>query len=146
MADKMSGMDRSFTMSQIKSFGNKSTEVKMIAIMRQHRINGWRRNQKVLGKPDFVFWKPHIALFIDGCFWHGCTICKLIPKSNNQYWIKKIKNNRKRDRYVTKELQEKGWQVVRFWEHSLLRPAWVARKLLSLLTVEVRVVTDSNNE
>jgi len=130
----MSSIDRSFTMSRIKSSGNVSTELAMIAIMHQSGIKGWRRNQRVYGKPDFVFWKQRIALFIDGCFWHGCPKCKLTPKSNTEYWGTKISHNRRRDRDVTKELQSKGWQVIRFWEHSLLRPRWVSKKLQSIIS------------
>lgn len=133
MADKMSREDRSFTMSQIRSSRNKSTELTLISIMRQNGITGWRRKQEVLGKPDFVFWKVRLAIFVDGCFWHGCTKCKLVPKSNVDYWRKKIRNNRRRDRAVTKELESKGWHVVRFWEHSLIRPGWIARKLKELI-------------
>ena len=116
-------------MSRIRAKGNTSTELKMVSIMRLYGIKGWRRHQKITGKPDFVFRQKRIAVFIDGCFWHGCSKCFIPPKSNEDYWLKKIAKNRLRDKRVTKELMDSGWNVVRFWEHSLKRPNWIARKL-----------------
>ena len=88
--------------------------------MRQNGIIGWRRHSKtVIGRPDFIFPKKKIAVFVDGCFWHGCPKCNLKSKSNNKYWDKKIIRNKERDRLVKKELSEAGWTVVRIWEHSL---------------------------
>jgi len=133
MSDSMSKENRSLTMARIRSSGNLTTELRIISVMHQYGIKGWRRNQKVLGKPDFVFWKPRVAVFVDGCFWHGCPRCKLMPKSNTAYWSNKIKNNRRRDCKVKNDLIAKGWQVIRFWEHSLSRPAWVAKRLQAII-------------
>jgi len=133
MTDNMSKASRSYNMSQIRASGNATTELKMIQLMRCSGIKGWRRNQYVLGKPDFIFWEKHIAIFIDGCFWHGCRRCFIKPGSNVEYWDQKIKRNRKRDRKVTNCLTKDGWTVIRFWEHSLKRPKWVISKLHSAL-------------
>lgn len=133
MTDNMSKANRSYTMAQIRAKGNTSTELKMIQLMRCNGIKGWRRNQNVLGKPDFIFWKKRVAIFIDGCFWHGCRKCLLKPKSNVEYWEQKIKRNRERDREVTKYLTKDGWIVIRFWEHSLNRPTWVLSRLHEVL-------------
>ena len=133
MTDNMSEASRSYTMSQIRARGNTTTELKMIQLMHCSGVKGWRRNQQVLGKPDFIFWKQHVAIFIDGCFWHGCKQCFLKPRSNVEYWDKKIKRNRRRDRQVTNRLTKDGWTVIRFWEHSLKRPQWVISKLQSTL-------------
>ena len=133
MADRMTKSQRSYTMSRIRSKGNQSTELMMIAIFREYGIKGWRRNQKVDGKPDFVFLPQKVAIFVDGCFWHGCPRCFIPPKSNKEYWKTKIARNKKRDRKTNKVLDEKGWKVLRFWEHSLKRPKYVANKALSAL-------------
>jgi len=106
-------------MSRVKGSGNKSTELKLIEIFRDNNVSGWRRNFPMQGKPDFVFPKKRLAIFVDGCFWHGGQKHCRIPKSNRKYWIAKIDRNRKRDRMVTKELRSKNITVVRVWEHEL---------------------------
>jgi len=103
----------------------------MIQFLRKSKISGWRRNQTVLGKPDFVFLKQKVALFVDGCFWHGCSKPKHLnmPKNNQEFWAKKLQQNRNRDRYVSHELRKAGWKVVRVWEHELKYPDKVVVKL-----------------
>jgi len=71
------------------------------------------------GKPDFIFRSKKVAIFVDGDFWHGWQYPKLREKLRNEYWIKKIENNRKRDRKNHSALRKKGWKVVRIWEHQL---------------------------
>ena len=61
-------------MGRIKFSGNRSTEKAFVAILREHKISGWRRNYGLLGKPDSVFPRAGVAVFLDGCFWHGCPI------------------------------------------------------------------------
>ncbi len=135
MSDRMSRESRSYTMSRIRAKGNASTELRVISIMRLYGIKGWSRHQNVIGKPDFLFRHEHLAVFVDGCFWHGCPKCFMPPQSNEDYWMKKIAGNRARDKHVTKELMDKGWKVIRLWEHSLKRPKWVANKLMSELNI-----------
>jgi DNA mismatch endonuclease (patch repair protein) len=106
-------------MSRIKGKGNKDTELAMIQILRSHHISGWRRNQSVLGKPDFVFPKQKVALFVDGCFWHGCPKHSNMPQNNREFWVNKLQGNKVRDKLVTRELRKMGWKVVRVWEHEL---------------------------
>jgi DNA mismatch endonuclease (patch repair protein) len=98
--------------------------------MRAHRITGWRRGSKLMGKPDFVFPRSTssglkrarpVAVFVDGCFWHGCPIHGTQPKTNAAFWRKKISTNQARDRLVTRTLRARGWQVVRIWEHELTK-------------------------
>lgn len=88
-----------------------------------------------MGKPDFVFPKQRIALFVDGCFWHGCHLPKHsnLPKNNQEFWAKKLQQNKDRDKFVTCELRNLGWKVIRFWEHELKFPQKVAAKLKKLL-------------
>jgi len=120
---------RSKIMARVKSKGNKSTELKFIDALRAWSISGWRRHLGVLGKPDFVFSKEKIVVFIDGCFWHGCSKHCRLPATNVQYWVDKIQGNVRRDRQVTKELKKRGWIVFRFWEHELTGGASLSRKL-----------------
>lgn len=103
-------------MSAIKSSGNYTTEVAMIQILRREGFVGWRRKRPVFGNPDFCWAKKRVALFVDGCFWHGCPNCKKIPKDYDQYWLDRIAANRKRDRVVTKYLNAHQWTVLRVWE------------------------------
>jgi DNA mismatch endonuclease (patch repair protein) len=121
MADIWNKRKRSEMMGLIRSRGNKATELRLISIFRQHRITGWRRKQKLTGKPDFVFPKERVCVFVDGCFWHGCKKCYRRSGSNRKYWDSKVERNRARDREVTRELRCRGWRVVRIWEHDLAK-------------------------
>lgn len=126
--DTFSRAERSRIMSRVKSSGNRSTEAAFIAMMKERGVKGWRRNQTVFGKPDFVFRKARIAVFIDGCFWHGCGKHCRMPATNRDYWERKIGRNLARDKKVNRELRRAGWAVVRVWEHEL-KDGTVARKL-----------------
>ena len=120
-------------MAAVKSTGNKATELKLISIFRANGIAGWRRNQKITGKPDFTFRKERIVLFIDGCFWHGCSIHCRKPNSNRSYWLQKIVRNQKRDVTVRKTLRKMGWRVLKIWEHELRFPNSLANRIKSKL-------------
>lgn len=117
-------------MSRIRGKGNKDTELATIQILRKYHISGWRRNQALLGKPDFVFSKQKIALFVDGCFWHGCPQHSNMPKNNRSFWKSKLEGNKKRDRFVSRDLRKAGWKVVRIWEHELKNPSKIITKLM----------------
>lgn len=110
---------RSEVMSSIKSKGNMSTELALISLFRKFGVIGWRRNSSILGHPDFVFRGLKIAVFVDGCFWHGCPICNRSPKTNKAYWKTKITRNKKRDRLVSTNLRLLGWAVIRIKECRL---------------------------
>ena len=116
MTDTFSKKQRSAIMKAVKSKDNKSTELKLIGIFKSLHITGWRRNYKLIGHPDFVFPKERVALFADGCFWHGHDCRNVTPSDNAEYWKKKIERNKIRDRVVTDELTRKGWKVIRIWE------------------------------
>jgi DNA mismatch endonuclease (patch repair protein) len=98
-------------------------------------IRGFRlHSATVPGHPDVVFPKQRIAVFIDGCFWHGCPKCYRAPKSNQNYWKMKVKRNRKRDEAVNELCEKAGWKVLRIWEHDVVRnPKVAAGKLTRLL-------------
>jgi DNA mismatch endonuclease, patch repair protein len=119
MADVFTRRKRSQVMACIRSFGNKDTELKLVAMFREHRFTGWRRCWPLVGKPDFVFVRMKLAVFVDGCFWHGCRRHSRVPTSNRQYWFEKFNRNKKRDRTVTRTLRKSGWRVLRIWEHEL---------------------------
>ena len=116
MADTFTKEKRSQIMRAVKSKGNKSTEVKLVYLFKKYKIIGWRRNYKLFGNPDFVFPQKKIAVFADGCFWHGHSCRKIKPVDNRQYWDSKIKRNKKRDLFVNSILTTKGWRVIRIWE------------------------------
>jgi len=121
MPDVFTKAKRSAVMSRIRGSGNKDTELALIKLLRRHGVTGWRRNQKVFGKPDFLFRRNRLALFVDGCFWHGCPKHCKMPTGNRAFWKKKFATNKARDRRVNRELRRLGWRVVRIWEHDLAK-------------------------
>jgi DNA mismatch endonuclease (patch repair protein) len=120
-------------MSRIRSSGNYTTEIRFIQMMRRYKISGWRRRSVLPGRPDFVFAKYKVAVFIDGDFWHGNPKNFRIPKTNCDYWQAKIAGNRERDRRITREIRKNGWRVIRFWESALADEEAVIAKLRLLL-------------
>jgi len=144
MVDVFSKAKRSEVMARIRSRNNKATEIAFMTLLRSHRITGWRRHLPITlpktseedpdrrrrqVKPDFVFRARRLAIFIDGCFWHGCPIHSTKPDANKEFWRNKLKSNRARDRFVDQALRQKEWTVLRFWEHQLRRGDWVMTKL-----------------
>lgn len=90
-------------------------------VFRFHGVTGWGRNQPVLGKPDFIFRRERVAVFVDGCFWHACPKHSNMPANNRAFWRKKLTANKVRDLVVNKTLRQAGWRVVRVWEHELTK-------------------------
>jgi DNA mismatch endonuclease (patch repair protein) len=119
VADTFTKSERSEIMRKVKSKRNKSTEQKLIKCFKDNKIKGWRRNFKIFGKPDFVFLKQRIAIFTDGCFWHGHNCRNTKPEQNKDYWLKKIERNMERDKLVNETLKSKNWIVIRIWECEL---------------------------
>jgi DNA mismatch endonuclease (patch repair protein) len=116
-------------MSRIRSRGNWSTEYRLIQIMRRYKISGWRRRSTLPGKPDFVFRRAKLVVFVDGDFWHGNPKKFRAPKSNVEYWEQKINGNRARDREINRKLERLGWRVIRIWESSLADEEAIAAKI-----------------
>jgi DNA mismatch endonuclease (patch repair protein) len=106
-------------MQTVRSKQNKSTELRLIKLFKENNISGWRRNYSVKGHPDFVFLNKRVAIFLDGCFWHGHDCRNTTPKDNAEYWTKKREKNRQRDLRITEHFQSRGWKVVRIWECEL---------------------------
>nr|BFF12261.1 hypothetical protein GCM10025699_35640 [Microbacterium flavescens] len=78
-------------------------------------------------KADIVFTQQRVAVFVDGCFWHGCPEHYRVPSTNSSYWGPKIEKNAARDRHAVAALTSRGWLVLRYWEHE--RPIEVARAI-----------------
>ena len=129
MSDVFSTEKRSQIMSRVKGAGNKATEEKIITLMRKYKISGWRRGSRMIGKPDFVFSRYKLALFVDGCFWHRCPTHGSIPVQNRAFWEKKLTRNVERDSEVRMILKRRGWIVLRVWQHELKRHDLVARRI-----------------
>ncbi len=142
MPDIFTKARRSDVMSRIRSRGNKDTELALIRVFRAHGISGWRRQLEVRVKrrstssrpspqsgegevfrvrPDLVFPKLRLGVFVDGCFWHGCPKHATKPRNNAAFWRKKFAANTRRDRLVTRTLRNGGWRVLRIWEHEQAR-------------------------
>jgi DNA mismatch endonuclease (patch repair protein) len=132
--DRFDKATRSRVMSRSKSSGTRSTEWKFRSLLMRSGIAGWKLGHKsgLAGNPDVLFGPSRIAIFLDGCFWHGCTRCRSIPATNRRFWTEKIQGNRKRDKKVVRMLRDKGWKSVRIWEHELKADTTaVLRKVLN---------------
>lgn len=125
--DTVSKAVRSRIMSAVKPFGNKTTEMAMASVLRANGLTGYRRHWPIAGKPDFAWPKLKTALFVDGCFWHGCPRCKRFPSTNVEFWTNRIATNRRRDRRVARKLRAEGWSVIRVWECALNEERTVRR-------------------
>jgi DNA mismatch endonuclease (patch repair protein) len=111
---------RSKMMGAIKGKNNKSTEQKFCAGLLSAGILGWKAQGKLIGNPDIIFPVYKVAIFLDGCFWHGCPTCGHVPRTNYLYWKTKIKRNIERDDIKTAALNDVGYLVIRFWEHEII--------------------------
>jgi DNA mismatch endonuclease, patch repair protein len=122
--DVLTPEQRSFCMSRIRGNGT-SPELSLKEACEQL---GLEPSQQALlaGKPDLIFPKSNVAVFIDGCFWHGCPAHYSAPSQRQQFWQRKLFANQLRDRSVTEELTEAGWLIIRIWEHDLRNPLSVA--------------------
>jgi DNA mismatch endonuclease, patch repair protein len=151
MSDIFTKAKRSQVMSRIRSRGNKDTEVALAKLFRRNGITGWRRHvqlrvgqlkvesrkrstsprpspqrgEGVKVRPDFVFQKHKLAIFVDGCFWHRCPKHATQPKGNAAFWRRKFAQNIARDQLVSRTLRSHGWRVLRIWEHTL---RWATKK------------------
>ena len=133
MRDPLTKTERSALMAKVRSKGNRSTEGMVQRALRRERVRGWTKHPRnIEGHPDFYFPKLRVAVFVDGCFWHGCPRCGRLPRSRVAFWRAKIDANRRRDREIRRHLRSTGVRVVRVWEHQLKTNAWL-RSLVSLV-------------
>lgn len=120
MSDVFSKRKRSQVMQSVRGKGNRSTEGRIRHRLASSGLSGWHLHATgIIGKPDFAFPKERVAVFIDGCFWHGCKTCRNLPATNREFWAEKIRSNKLRDRIVTSRLRRDGWAIIRFWEHDV---------------------------
>ncbi len=117
MIDVLTPTQRSYCMSRNRG---KNTKPEML-LRRELWDRGlrYRTSTRTFGKPDIVFVGARIAVFVDGCFWHGCPDHSTSPRTNADFWRQKIDRNKKRDELVNQTLSRKGWQVIRIWEHQI---------------------------
>ena len=122
MADVFNVKKRSEIMSHIRS-KNTKLESDFLKLLKKSLRGSGCRCQKhyagLKGKPDVAFPTKKVAVFIDGCFWHGCRLHSRTPLSNVYYWKDKLTRNMARDKEVTKLAKRAGWKVVRLWEHQI---------------------------
>ena len=119
MGDVFSKEDRSAIMRSVKSKNTKSTELTVIKLFKENHITGWRHNYNVKGHPDFVFLNKKVAIFVDGCFWHGHDCRNTRPSENSEYWAKKRERNVRHDKEINVLFEKRGWTVLRIWECEL---------------------------
>lgn len=140
--DTKSKMERSRNMAAIGSRNTRPEVLLRRALwhrgLRFFTPAGWATltGKRLPGSPDVLFPAPKLALFVDGCFWHGCPLHYSAPDDNGDYWRSKLARNTQRDRLVDQQLQEAGWRVVRVWEHELCKGGHepVASAIKELLT------------
>ena len=134
--DHVSKEVRSKNMAAVRSKGNLSTEIALGKLLWAAGLRGYRKHWPVAGRPDFAWPWCKVAVFVDGCFWHGCR-CKTIPTTNAAFWRRKIRKNQERDRRVDRQLRKEGWAAVRVWECAV-----ASGRTLSRIN---RILTDRKN-
>jgi DNA mismatch endonuclease (patch repair protein) len=117
---------RSRIMASVHSRGNRTTELALGRILWEAGLRGYRKHWPIVGRPDFAWPSLKVAVFVDGCFWHGCS-CKYLPRSNRKFWREKIEANKRRDSKVSQRLRRAGWSVVRIRECKVASNATISR-------------------
>lgn len=117
MTDKMTKEQRRKTMQAIKAQSKLENTVSKAVWNRGFRF---RKNVRSLfGTPDIVIQKYRVVIFIDSCFWHGCPLHGTRPKTNQEFWNKKLDRNIERDKEVTQHYKDINWNILRIWEHDI---------------------------
>ena len=98
-----------------------SPEVALRQALRAAGARGYRLNRRIEGvRPDIVFGRSGVAVFVHGCFWHRCMTCRHpLPRSHRDFWLAKFRRNKQRDREKRRRLERAGWRVIEVWEHEL---------------------------
>lgn len=132
--DVMTSEQRSRCMARIKGSDTKPELLLRKALWAKglrYRLKYKVRGRFLEGRPDLVFPGRKLAVFVDGCFWHGCPKHATKPKKNADFWAKKLDRNVERDKEVNEILRQQGWQVVRVWEHEVRRDlSTVVKKII----------------
>lgn len=134
--DTLSPAERSALMAKVRATGNAATEGRVEAALRGTGIEGWEKHPVLPGKPDFYFPAQRLLVFVDGCYWHGCPLHVRYPQTNADYWHVKIERNRRRDNRYRRQLRERGYHVMRVWEHDLKQGTWLKRLRAMLRRIE----------
>lgn len=115
-------LTRSELMQRVKPKNSKA-ELSLRSALQRRGLR-FRLHRRVEGvNVDIAFISARVALFVDGCFWHGCPLHATYPKTNKSYWLPKLEANRERDQRQAAKLRACGWKVVRIWEHDCRRPS-----------------------
>jgi DNA mismatch endonuclease (patch repair protein) len=116
MTDSLSKQRRSWLMSRVRG-SNTLPERLVEKFLRQHKIRFQRHHRQLPGTPDIVILRRHIAIFVNGCFWHGHKGCRRsrLPSTRTKFWADKIQTNRTRDEKVRRTLRKRGWVVLTVW-------------------------------
>jgi len=133
MTDVLTQDQRKYNMSRIRG-KNTGPEVKLRKMLFAKGIRGYRIHYNLPGKPDIVFIKKKIVIFVDGCFWHKCPVDFQEPETRKEFWMKKIQSNVDRDKKVNSELKDQGWKIIRIWEHEIRKdPEKCLKKVIRIL-------------
>lgn len=117
MPDTFSKEKRSEIMRRVKG-KNTKPEIAVRSVLHRRGLR-YRLDYPLPGKPDIVFVRARVVVFVDSCFWHGCPLHLRMPKSNEEYWRSKIARNVERDAKINAEYARSEWRQLRFWEHDL---------------------------
>lgn len=117
MTDVMTPEQRAKNMKAIKSISKLETIVSKE--LWKNGIRYRRNSKKLFGKPDISIQKYKVVIFIDSCFWHQCPLHATMPKSNTDFWLKKLERNVERDQEVNEYYMKNGWNIKRVWEHEI---------------------------
>jgi DNA mismatch endonuclease, patch repair protein len=133
MTDVLTEKQRAYNMSKIRG-KNTKPEMKLRKLLWSAGVRGYRIHYDLPGKPDIVYVKKRVAIFIDGCFWHKCPICFQEPNTRKDFWMKKIQSNIDRDKKMNEQLRKNGWTVIRIWEHEIKKEPEIAfSRIIKLL-------------
>ena len=116
--DNLNKEHRRKNMQNIRS-KNTIPELLLMNELKRQKIYFAKHVDKLFGKPDIVFRRKKLAVFIDSDFWHYNPKNFIMPSTNVEYWEKKIQRNRERDKLVNRTLKKEGWRVIRFWESDI---------------------------
>lgn len=146
MADNLTYEQRIFTMRRVYS-KNTTPELLVRKILRTSGYSGYRLHRDDLpGKPDIAWIGKKLAIFINGCFWHGhtCRRGARLPKTNAEYWRIKIQRTLQRDKKNKDLLNAEGWRILTLWECELQYDAEVLRKIDEFMTIQSGLQTSCN--
>jgi DNA mismatch endonuclease (patch repair protein) len=131
--DNLTPAQRKKNMQRVRSTGSQP-ELLIRRELRRQKVYFAHNVRSLPGKPDLVFRKKRVAIFIDSDFWHCHPQRFTMPKSNARYWVQKIARNVARDETVNAQLKLMGWRVIRLWEHDVQRnPARAAQRILTAI-------------